>query len=116
MFEDTNNDCCADVAAPARQPVPIVSSNYSRRIASKYHTQSPSLHTDTSTFGLLYRPISIESLFNRPRVRVWDQPKPKLHEQTYIQVLSHNQYPRPACLFAWPIALISPHDNPVPLL
>jgi hypothetical protein len=38
MFEDTNDDCCADVAAPARQPVPIVSSNYSRRISSKYHS------------------------------------------------------------------------------
>jgi hypothetical protein len=77
MFEDTNDDCCADVAAPARQPVPVVSSDYSRRISSEYHSQSTSLHTDTSTLGLLYRPISIETLFNRPRVRVWDQPKPQ---------------------------------------
>jgi hypothetical protein len=70
MFEDTDNNCCADVAAPARQPVPVVSSNYSRRVASKHNSQSPSLHTDTTTLGLLYRPISIETLFNRPRVWV----------------------------------------------
>jgi hypothetical protein len=70
MFEDTNDYCCANVAAPARQPVPVVSSNYSRRISSKYHSQSTSLHTNTSALGLLYRPISIETLFNRPRVRV----------------------------------------------
>jgi len=116
MFENTNNDCCADIAAPARQSVPVVSRNYSRRISSEYHSQSTSLHTDTSTLGLLYRPISIKPLFNCPRVRVCDQPKSKLHEQTYIQALFHNQCPRPAFLSSWPIALISPRDNPVPLL
>jgi hypothetical protein len=116
VFEDTNNDCCADVAAPARQPVPVVSADYSRRISSENHSQSTSLHTDTSTLGFLYRPISIKPLLDRPRVRVWCQLEPKLHEQTYIQVLSHNQCPRPACPFAWPRASISLHDNPVPSL
>lgn len=116
MFEDADDDCCADVAAAARQPVPVVLSNYSRRISSEYYSQSTRPHTYTSTLGLLYRPICIKPFLDCPRVRVCNQPKPKLCKQTYIQVLSHNRYPRPAFLSAWPIASISLHDNPVPSL